>query len=76
MEFCGPKLLKQFSCASHIGVKIIMKLKSHLIKNNKRDIVEGVIHFSKVKVKKVIFLDARKYWENFLGREIKTTMLA
>ena len=53
-----------------------MKLKSHLIKNNKRDILEGVIHFSKVKVKKVIFLDARKYWENFLEREIKTTMLA
>ena len=77
MEFCGPKLLKQFSCASHIGAKIIMKLKSHLIENIKRDIIlEGVIQFSKVKAKEVIVLDARKYWGKFFGREIKTTMLA
>ena len=73
MEFCGPKLLKQFSCASHIGAKMIMKLKSHLIENIKRDIIlEGVIQFSK----EVIVLDARKYWGKFFGREIKTTMLA
>ena len=39
-------------------------------------ILEGGLQFSKVKAKKVIFLDARKYWEKFFGREIKTTMLA
>ena len=53
-----------------------MKLKSHLIKNNKRDILEGVLQFSKKKAKKVKFLDARKYWEKHFGREIKITMLA
>ena len=66
-----------FVCQSHWGQNNHeIEIASDLKMINEIYILEGGLQFSKVKVKKVIFLDARKYWENFLGREIKTTMLA